>query len=176
MVSWTIIVAGTTPPIATQAVSRSSTRSVVNTNFQRNSSSRSRRSRKDTDGVLPAHNGMGNRRSLNDAAVVLAVPHGGGRRTSITGRNKQTIIVDWTSIMKYTIGLTVQMVLLYGFLSVLDYVVASTFLTIPFGVNFLLLYGLNLKTSVFSILTQTKGSERKKLSVLSVVMLSLKHI
>ena len=176
--SWTVIVTGTTPPIAIQATTvGSSTRSIVNpNNFQRSSSrSRSRRSRNDADVVLSTRNGRGNRWNLHEAAIVLTVPHGGGRRTNLMGRRTKPehvakTIVDWTSIMKYTIGLTVQMVLLYGFLSVLDFLVASTFLIIPFGVNFFLLYVFNLKTSVFSILTQTKGSERKKLSVLSVVM------
>ena len=171
MASWTVlVVTGTTLPIAIQAGTvDSSTKSIVNPNFQSSSSrSRSSRSLKDADVVLSTRNGRDNRWSLHDAAVVLAVPHGGGQTTSLTGRTKPeqmaTTIVDWTSITKYTIGLTVQMVLLYGFLSVLDYVVASTFLTIPFGVNFLLLYVFNLQTSVFSILKQTKGSERKKLS------------
>ena len=174
--SWTVIVTGTTPPIAIQATTvGSSTRSIVNPNNFQRSSSRSRRSRNDADVVLSTRNGRGNRWNLHEAAIVLTVPHGGGRRTNLMGRRTKPehvakTIVDWTSIMKYTIGLTVQMVLLYGFLRVLDYVVASTFLTIPFGVNVLLLYVFNLKTSVFSILTQTKGSERKKLSVLSVVM------
>ena len=173
MASWTVlVVTGTTLPIAIQAGTvDSSTKSIVNPNFQSSSSrSRSSRSLKDTAVVLSEHQGMANPRSLNDAAAVLAVPRGGGgQTTSLTGKRTTpeqvaNTIVDWTSIIKYTIGLTVQMVLLYGFLGVVDYVVASTFLTIPFGVNFLLLYVFNLQTSVFSILKQTKGSERKKLS------------
>ena len=175
MASWTVlVVAGITPPIAIQAGTvDSSTKSIVNPNFHSSSRSRSRsrrsRSRKDAGVVLFTHNGMGNCQSLNDAIAVLAVPHGGGQTTSLTGRRTKpeevaTTIVDWTSIIKYTIGLTVQMVLVYGFLCILDYVVASTFLTIPFGVNVLLVYVFNLQTSVFSILKQTKGSERKKLS------------
>lgn len=69
--------------------------------------------------------------------------------------------IDWSALVKYPVGLAVQMALMFGFLTGVDKTVAHFSLKIPLAVNFLFLYAFNLKSSLFSIFPQKKSDGRK---------------
>ena len=81
---------------------------------------------------------------------------------NIEGESSPYTHVDWSAMARYSMGLSVQMAFLFGFLIVVDLLVAKLPLQqIPFVVNFLFLYAFNLKSSLFSILPQRKSDGRK---------------
>jgi len=89
-------------------------------------------------------------------------------RLSADGRGPSSAVpstmmnkIDWNAMVKYSVGLTVQMSLIYGFFTGIDKIVARFSLKIPFWANVAFLYGFNLKSSFFSILPGKRSDERK---------------
>jgi len=71
--------------------------------------------------------------------------------------------IDWTALVKYSVGLAGQLSLLFGFLTGMDKILAHySSLKVPFAANVVFLYLFNLKSSLFSILPNSM-SERRKL-------------
>jgi len=86
--------------------------------------------------------------------------------TSLTNRGGSSSFeydtIDWTALVKYSIGLTGQLSLLFGFFSGIDKILAHyPSIQIPFVVNVIFLYLFNLKSSLFSILPNSKNERRK---------------
>ena len=70
--------------------------------------------------------------------------------------------VDGTALAKYSVGLAAQVSLLFGFLAAIDAVlVYFPSVQVPFAANVAFLYAFNLKSSLFSILPNSKNEGRK---------------
>lgn len=69
--------------------------------------------------------------------------------------------IDWEALVKYPVGLGVQMALIFGFLKGVDKIVSYYSLKIPFGLSMIFLYAFNLKSSLFSIFPQKKTDGQK---------------
>jgi len=87
------------------------------------------------------------------------------------GGGSSTIIVydqvDWTALVKYAVGIAVQMSFLFGFFTGVDKILAHHYFSsspisrVPFALNVAFLYAFNLITSLFSILPSSNNERRK---------------
>ena len=92
--------------------------------------------------------------TASSTSLYESVPNGGA---SFTSYDK----MDWAALTKYSVGLVVQLSLMFGLFTGIDKIVSSFQWKVPFLVHFLFLYGFNLKASVFSILPNKRSSEEK---------------
>lgn len=70
--------------------------------------------------------------------------------------------VDYAAIGKWAVGYSGQLLLIYGFLSILDKVVAKfNLLPLPYYITIPFFYAFNLKTSLFNLLPNQKTKSQK---------------
>lgn len=100
-------------------------------------------------------------RTSTTTALLESVNNGGGSGGG-TGSISSYDKVDWTALIKYPVGVAVQMSLIFGFLTGVDKLVAHFSLKVPFAVNFLFLYAFSIKSSLFSILPSKKSGTKEQ--------------
>jgi len=70
--------------------------------------------------------------------------------------------IDWTALVKYPVGLAGQLLLVFGFFTGIDTILAHySSLKVPFLANVVFLYLFKLKYSLFSLLPNSMSERRK---------------